>query len=233
MPTSPGRRPGRPRREPRDAQRARIVAAARAAFATHDYAGTTVTAVARAADVSRADVYALVGDKDRLLAAVVEDVAVELTAMAELRVAGPVDGERALEDLVRDEVTWFVTTVTSDPSIAAVVRLSGRLAGEPDDPTVAVRRALAGRIARLHAGRSESAGQGREASSRLLGSVVLAILEDLTRLVAEEGWDPLAVSTLVSEFLIGGYLRTELGGAAERFEHEHRSTASTPREETP
>jgi AcrR family transcriptional regulator len=218
MATTPGRRPGRPRREPRDAQRARIVAAARTAFTAHDYAGTTVTAVAREAGVSRADVYALVGDKDRLLAAVVHQVAGELTAMAEVRVAGPVDGDRALEDLVRDEVTWFVTTVTSDPSISAVVRLSGRLAGDPEDPTIAVRRALAGRIARLHAGRSQQAGRGREASSRLLGSVVLAVLEDLTRLVAEEGWDPTAVADLVAEFLLGGYLRVELGGAAERFE---------------
>jgi hypothetical protein len=110
--------------------------------------------------------------------------------------------------------------VTSDPSISAVVRLSGRLAGDPDDPNGIVRHAIAGRIARLHAGRSESAGQGREASSRLLGSVVLAILEDLTQRVPDEGWDPLAVSDLVSEFLLGGYLRVELGGAAARFERD-------------
>lgn len=198
------------------------MAAARRAFAEHDYDGTTVAAVAAAAGVSRADVYDVVGDKDQLLGAVVDQAADELVELAEAAFGeGRRATDRDLEEMIRDEVRWFVSTVAADPTIAAIVRLSGRLSGGADDPGARARRALEDRIARLHTDRAESAGQARAASARLLAGVVLAVLEGVIRQLAHEPWDPDAVADLVAEFVVGGYLRTELGGAAERFERDH------------
>ncbi len=54
--------------------RARIVGAARALFAEHGYAGTTVAAVAREAQVAVDTVYASVGRKPQLALVVVDDI---------------------------------------------------------------------------------------------------------------------------------------------------------------
>ena len=69
-------------RDERGVLSARILAAAREEFATHGWSGTTLRAVARAADVDPALVYHYFGSKERLLDAATEPPAKWLVSVA-------------------------------------------------------------------------------------------------------------------------------------------------------
>jgi AcrR family transcriptional regulator len=213
-----GTQRGRPRAEPRDEQHQRIVQAARAAFAAHGYDGVTLSAIAADARVPRPVVYELVGTKEDLLGAVAEQVADELIAAVDDRFSRPGEADKPLEDLIRDDMRWFVETIAGDRTIGSMVRLAGRFALDPDDPAARARRRLEDRLTELHTDRAHTFGVERSASARLLSIVVLGMLESLTVRVAEESWSSAAVADLVAEFALGGYLRTELEGASEAFE---------------
>ena len=70
-------------RDERGVLQARILNAARHEFATHGWAGTTIRAVARAADVDPALVYHYFGSKERLLDAATDPPARWLESVAE------------------------------------------------------------------------------------------------------------------------------------------------------
>ena len=82
------------------------------------------------------------------------------------------------------------------------------------------RRRIEDRIEQLHVARGEAYGVERRESARVLAVVTLALLESVSLRMGEAGWPAAAVADLVAEFAAGGYLRTELIGATERFEDE-------------
>jgi AcrR family transcriptional regulator len=211
---------GRPRTEPRHEQQERIVRAARVAFSERGYDAVTLSSIAVAADVSRAVVYDVVGSKDRLLGAVADQVADELIAAVDERFSRPLDFDQPLADMVRDDVSWFVELIASEPSYRATIQLAGRLAGGDDDPAARARRRIEDRIDELHRARAAAYGLERNASARVLAVVMLGILESVSVRVGEDGWPAAAVAALVGEFAAGGYLRSEMVGATERFDQQ-------------
>jgi AcrR family transcriptional regulator len=213
-------RRGRPRSEPRDAQHERVVRAARAAFTERGYDAVTLSSIATDANVPRPVVYEVVGTKEHLLGAVAEQVADELIAAVDDHFSRPVDLEQPLADLVRGDVRWFVDLISSDPSFVAVIRLAGRLDSADDNPATRARRRIEDRIDQLHVARAQGYGVDLQESARVLAVIMLALLESVTLRMGDAGWPAAAVADLVAEFAAGGYLRTELIGATERFEAE-------------
>jgi AcrR family transcriptional regulator len=209
---------GRPRAEPRHEQHDRIVRVARAAFTEHGYDGVTMASIARDANVPRPVVYEVVGSKEQLLAAVADQVADELLEALDARFSQPSELDRPLDDLVRDDIRWFVHLVASEPSYSAIMRQVHELAQHGDDPISRARRRLEDRIAELHMARGRAMGVERVATARVLSAVVLALLESVAARVGAPDWPVDAVADLVGEFAAGGYLRTELSGASAAFE---------------
>lgn len=209
---------GRPRAEPRHEQHDRIVRVARAAFTEHGYDSVTMAGIARDANVPRPVVYEVVGSKEQLLAAVADQVADELIESVDARFSQPSELDRPLDDVVRDDIRWFVRLVASEPSYYAVMRQAHELAKHGDDPISRARRRLEDRIAELHMARGRAIGVERVATARVLSVVVLALFESVAARVGEPGWPVDAVAELVGEFAAGGYLRTELSGASATFE---------------
>jgi AcrR family transcriptional regulator len=213
---------GRPRAEPRVEQQARIIRAARAAFTEHGYDSVTLSSIAQEAAVPRAVVYEVVGSKEHLLGAVADQVADELLAAVDTRFSDPGELDRPLDDVVRDDIRWFVELVAAEPSYSAIIRQSRYLASRGDDPLARARLRLEDRLTELHVARARSLGVEREATARVLSAAVLAMFEAVALRVGSDGWDTDAVAELIGEFAAGGYLRTELTGASEAFEERVR-----------
>lgn len=100
--------------------RARILDAAFESFMKNGYAATSMLEIATRARVSKRDLYALVGNKQELLAACVSGRASRLQLPADLPV--PRDREE-LADILASFGTQVVREVT-DPSVVAVFRLA-------------------------------------------------------------------------------------------------------------
>ena len=100
--------------------RQRILSAAFAAFMEHGYAETSTREIATRAHVSKRALYALVGNKQRMLAACISERAQRLKARA-----GPPE-PRDRESLARGLAVFGVRllTETSDPVVIAVFRLA-------------------------------------------------------------------------------------------------------------
>jgi TetR/AcrR family transcriptional regulator len=209
---------GRPRAEPRHEQEQRILRAARAAFTEPGYEAVTMSGIARDAGVPRAVVYELVGSKEMLLAAVADQVADEMIEAVDTRFSQPEELDRPLDELVPEDIRWFIELVSSDPAYPIVMRQVGRLALHDADPAARARRRIEDRIAALHVERGRTLGVERAETARVLSVVVLALLEGVAVRIDEPGWPADAVAELVGEFVAGGYLRTELGGASATFE---------------
>lgn len=192
--------------------------AARDAFTERGYDAVSLSAVARDAGVPRATVYDVVGTKEQLLGAVANQVADELIALVDAQVSRADEASLPLEGVILDNIRSIVGLVGSEPSYAAIIRLSGRLAHDGEDPASRARRRIEDRLTELHAARARAYGLDRTATARLLSVAVLAMIERVAVRTVEEGWDAEAVADLVGEFAVGGYLRTEQRGTAGEFE---------------
>jgi AcrR family transcriptional regulator len=209
---------GRPRAEPREEQHERILAVARAAFTRHGYDGVTMSSIARDANVPRPVVYEVVGSKEQLLAAVADQVADELIVEVDARFSRQSEIDRPADDVVRDDIRWFVGLVASKPEFPAILRQSQQLGRHGDDVIGRARRRLEDRITELHIDRGRAFSAERVATARVLSVMILAIFESVAVRVGEPGWPSDAVAELVGEFAAGGYVRTELSGASATFE---------------
>lgn len=113
-----GRRPGRPAADA--AVRQRILGAAFATFVENGYAGTSTLQIATRAQVSKATLYSVVGNKQQMLEACIAERAKRL--QAPIALPKPHD---------RDSLTRALTALgsqllreMSDPSVVAVFRLA-------------------------------------------------------------------------------------------------------------
>ncbi len=212
---------GRPRSEPSDVQRRRILDAARAEFTRQGYDATTVAGVAVLAKVPRAVVYETIGDKESLLSAIADEVADELVGDLAERFGAEASVGQALADLVHEDVIWFMDRIRRDPSVLAIVRLSGRLGGTPSDPVARARQRIEDQLTQLHRARASALGVARTESARLLAVVVLSLVEGVAfRAPLEAAWPGDAAAQLVAEFVTGGYVQVEAGAGhpAEAFD---------------
>ena len=107
-------------RDDENSVRQRILSAAFAAFMEHGYAETSTREIATRAHVSKRALYALVGNKQRMLAACISERAQRLKAPAEL----PEAHDR--ESLAQGLAVFGVRLLreTSDPVVIAVFRLA-------------------------------------------------------------------------------------------------------------
>lgn len=212
---------GRPRAEPSEVQRARVVAAARRLFVDEGYDATTVAAIADEAGVARAVVYETVGDKQALLTAAAGEVVDELIAGLDAHFDASDARTRPLAELVGDDVRWFIELVRSDPAIAAMVRLSGRVALGDDDPVARARQRIEDRLTERHRERARTLGVEIGEAARLLSVMVLALMEGIgMRSADEQHWPTEEVSEVIVQFALGGYARLveEGAGAVVRFD---------------
>lgn len=209
---------GRPRAEPRDEQRDRIIRAARRAFTELGYDAATLSGIAREANVPRPVVYELVGGKEDLLGAVADVVADELIACADARFSDPDEVDRPLGDVVRDDVRWFIELIAGEPSYSALLRQEHHLTARAHHPGERARRRIEDRLTELHVSRGRLLGVEREGAARVLAALMLALIETVAVRAGEPGWPADGVAALVGEFALGGYVRTEVNGAAEAFE---------------
>jgi AcrR family transcriptional regulator len=205
----PGRQPrGRPRAEPSEIQRRRILDAARDCFAKVGYDAATVADIAERARVARPVVYETVGDKAALLAAVADEIAAELAAAIDQRFAAAAALERPLLDLIRDDVAWFMARVRSDPALVALFRTAGRFGRHANAPADRARRRIEDRLTELHHARARALGIEAGESARLLAVVLLALMEAAAfRSADEPAWPAAEAAHVVAEFVTGGYLR--------------------------
>jgi AcrR family transcriptional regulator len=148
------------------AVRRRILSAAFAAFTENGYAGTSTLDIATRAHVSKRDLYALVGNKQELLAACIGERAKRLQMPADL--PDPRDRESLAEALTA--LGHQFLQELSDPAVIAVFRLAVAEAVRAPDVArsldgiggEATRAALLGII-----DRAQSAGLLREHSAEM------------------------------------------------------------------
>ena len=202
-------------------QRARILDAAREQFAELGYDAATVASIAETAQVSRAVVYELLGDKEALAAAVAESVADELGEALGRRFSAPTSADRSLEELIVEEVTWFMDLVHSDPTRIALIRMAGHLGSPGAGASERARRGVEDHLTALHQERYRAYGMERNEGARLLAVMVLSLMEAVGfRAASEPDWPDAESTQLVAQFVLGGYLRVEGSGreAMEAFE---------------
>ncbi|MEM8771286.1 MAG: TetR/AcrR family transcriptional regulator C-terminal domain-containing protein [Pseudomonadota bacterium] len=117
-----GRAPGRPKD---DAKRSAILQAARCIFVEEGPAGATIEAIAEAAGVSRVTIYSHFENKDRLMAAVLEE---ETRAFGSLSLA--LEGGTLSREEVRDALIAFGSSLLDFVEQPHVVRSSRMMIGQ-------------------------------------------------------------------------------------------------------
>ena len=203
-----------------EVQRDRVLRAARRAFAEHGYDATTVASVAEEASVSRAVVYEAVGDKMALLAAVVDQVVGEVVAGFAVRLAASEVRASSPRDLVRSNLVWFFHALRDDPSIGAMVRLSGLVesgaitAGRPDPAPVEplssartgqARRQIEDGLAALHQAMLPDHHTTSDHAARLLAAAVVSMTETVAFRSLEQDWPFDESIDLFTEVVMGVY----------------------------
>lgn len=221
-PTPRGR--GRPRAEPADAQRARILAAARVVFARDGLAGARIDEIAERAGINKAALYRQFSSKEELFDAVVDDA---LTVMRRQLVdafrAAPASTPRATLRLRIDAMFRFVA---EEPDRFEVIEAAGRTtrAGER---VRAARRRLADELAQVTRDRFAALGLPTEQAADMVAAMTFAIPTAMAaRLRLEPGWDRDAVVDLITEFTVGG-LRHVLTDARDVYERADVPTSGT------
>lgn len=186
---------------------------ARRQFTQLGYDATTVAGIAEEAEVSRAIVYDAVGDKETLLAAVADEAADELVDLLGERFSAPATTDKSLEDLILEEVTWFMNLVREDPSRVALIRMADHLGSPNARAGERARRGVEDHLTKLHLERYRVFGVERGEGARLLALLVLSIMEAAGfRAASEPGWPSEATTAAVAQFVLGGYLRVEGSG---------------------
>jgi AcrR family transcriptional regulator len=137
-----------PRRaEQAAATRAAVLAAARELFVSRGYARTTVTQIARAAQVAVDTVYSTVGRKPELLRAVLE-TAISGTDEAVPALQRDYVARVRAAVTAREKITEYVTGLVDVQARLAPVFLALRDAGETDPDSAALWQEIAARRAR-------------------------------------------------------------------------------------
>lgn len=175
-------------REQEAAVRARILAAAFAAFMKNGYAAASTLEIASSARVSKRELYRLVGNKQEMLSACIRERARRLQVPVDL---SPPSDREALAQVLAEFGTQLVREV-SDPTVVAVFRLA--IAEAVNEPEVARtldsmgREAGRGALKRIMAGARASgllAGHPSDLAGQFQGLLWRDLMVDLLLGVAE------------------------------------------------
>lgn len=202
---TPKRRPGRPRTAPVEVQRAQILDAARRVFAEHDYHGSTLEQVARAAGVARPLVYELYGGKDQLFVAVVDDAVERILGYFTLS-----SEEReswmalSLRRRVRMVVARMAEFVEERPDEATMLRLAEFGGFGPAKSEIVVgRQTIEERLGRLILEIWTEVLPVTEEASRLAALAILSAVEAVVfRQPLEPTWDKEACIDVLTTMII-------------------------------
>jgi AcrR family transcriptional regulator len=200
----PKRRPGRPRSQPIEQQRAQVLEAARAVFAQHGFHGATIEAMARRSGTPRPTVYELFGTKDELFDVVLADAAERV--VARLSASFHESAEFGLEQFVRHNFAAVFDLFEHDRD--AVVVLLNAEQGVVDRPTPApgdVRARVLHEIAGFTRARWEALGVEVGESAEIMALIFFRMAEALAvRQTSDPGWDREAFIDLLTAFTLGG-----------------------------
>jgi AcrR family transcriptional regulator len=211
---------GRPRAEPVEAQRRRILDVARDQFVERGYDDVTVAGIAAAAEVPRAVVYEVAGDKAKLVGAVFTEVAdAFVTKMDEHHRRTFVDRPDDLHALVGAEVRWFLDALAADRTMRTLLAMSSRL-GSVNATVADARRRVEDGVTRHHQELATTFGVDRDASARVVTTMVLAVVESIaTRPELFDTWPYGETTDLVVAFVASAIGRVERpDGEMERFD---------------
>ena len=210
------RAPGRPRKQPIEEQRRRILDAARATFAAQDFNGASIEAIAREADVSRRVVYELFGSKEELLVAVTDDCVTRLVD----RVVPVVelDDEPSPRDLIRSNIAALFVLIEHEPDVAAILRMADfGSVGSARSEVVAARRTIEAGIAQLFLLAAPTDVLSPQAS-RLLALVSQSFVEAVGfRQPTEPEWRVDDTIDFLTDFLLGGIYHLDRTGKLATF----------------
>ncbi len=200
----PKRGPGRPRAQPLEEQRRRILDAARVVFAHSGFHGATIEAVARGSETPRPTVYEIFGGKDELFEALVDDAAERV--VRHLSASFSESQDYSLEDFVRHNFAAVFDLFEQDRD-AVTVLLSAEQ-GTVDRPTAAptaVRTRVLQQISEFTRSRWEALGIDIGDSAEIMGLMFFRMAEGLAiRQADDPGWDREAFIDLLTEFTLGG-----------------------------
>jgi AcrR family transcriptional regulator len=205
--TPPKRGPGRPRAEPLEQQRRRVLDGARAVLAENGYHGATIEAVARRSGTARPTVYELFGGKSRLFDAVLDDAAERV--VARLSAGYAESAELPLEEFVRHNYAVAFELIEQERDAVTVLLAAEQ--GAADDtvgiPDV-VRTRVLHELAEVTRARWAALGVEIGESADLLAQMFFRMTEGLAvRHANDERWDRDAFIDLLTEFTLGGIAR--------------------------
>lgn len=205
---------GRPRSEPVEVQRRRILDIARTDFTELGYEAATVADIAAKAGVSRAVVYEAVGDKEALLGTVVDELYDELISAFDAYFGAPEQVELPLAELVRRDLAWFVELIRTDPSYVPLAGMSALMSAHGDDLVSRARRRIEDRLTQLHIDRARQWGlPDRGESARVVALLVISLAEAIAfRVELDDTWPGDEATAIAVEFAIGGYQQVEGAG---------------------
>lgn len=178
----------RARRTPRldpEVRRRQILDATMRVAEGQGFGKLTIDAVAREAGITRPVVYDLFGDMDGLLAATLADA--EGRALAGIAGALPVlAGGGSPDAVLSGAMRQFLEAVRADPATWRLILLAPQSAPPALRARVDTNRAaLADRIAEVADWWATSVGAGDGVDRRMLARIVIAVCEDMARLVLE------------------------------------------------
>ena len=192
--------------------RAEIITAARRLFEQNGYAATTVTDVARQANVSPETIYKSFGSKANLLGAVVAAAVRGDSEATPLRERPVIDAIRNEQDPSRQLELYGTLLAETNPRLAPLVRIMREAA--PADPEIA------DALAQLNANRLEGMGEFaallaargalKRGVSRQQATDALWTLnspEVYELLVVERGWNPRRYGRWIAQQLAAALLR--------------------------
>ena len=207
MVSSPRKRgPGRPRLQPRDQQRQRVLDAAIEVFALHGFHGATIEQVARRSGTPRPTVYELFGGKDDLFTAVVDASAARVAT--KLTASFTESSDYALRPFVRHNFAAVFDLFASDRDALTV--LINVEQGSPEHSNAAreMRKQVLLEITVFTRSRWEELGVDIGHAAELMALMFFRMAESLAKREADDGdWDREAMIDLLTEFTIGGIER--------------------------
>ncbi|MBJ7330389.1 MAG: TetR/AcrR family transcriptional regulator [Solirubrobacteraceae bacterium] len=187
-----------------DTRRRQILDATRRVLARDGFSGLTMEVIAKEAGITRTPLYALFGDLDALLRAAADDVeARALSAIPADLLASP--GDASPPQVLAAAAERFLDAVRADPLTWQVLLMPA--SGRPDTLRRRYeqrRREIIDRVEGLvRWGLAQVGGMPEGADSHVVARMIVAVGEDLGRLVLAEPdrWPPKRVAGAVADIV--------------------------------
>jgi AcrR family transcriptional regulator len=200
------RGPGRPRTQPLEQQRRKVLEAARIVFAQQGYHGATIEAVARRSGIPRPTVYELFGGKGQLYDAVLADAADRVSERMSRSFA---ESENfPLEAFVRHSFSAVFDLFEQDRDAVTVLLNAEQPGDRPSAAPQDLRRRVLQAVSDSTRARWIDLGADVGETADLMALMFFRMAEGLAiRYAEDEGWDREAFIDLLSEFTLGGLER--------------------------